>query len=642
MASSASMFLKRYRPLTHKTNIIIFIVLVFAQYSCVAVQAHAEEPSLSPEDSQRFSRNLGEGSATGDDGIVAGSTMNRGGKMVMTNSTNLTALEGMEMRNGQGGGRVRPYHQSSVWDAAFSRDDGCCVSPGLADVSFIDRTLSFCWISSFDGECCTLSKGTLDVVQRRGADARSDGSELSAEDDEQGKPEVQQITQKVLEVLPEAEKVNFALAKDGAKVLASNQGAKRVGALLDDDSDTFMRNDCKDNKWVVLELSQVSKVSSLEIGQYELYSSRVRTFSVYGMQSHPRTLAMESSSSVDSNGWYFMGKFEASKAKGVQSFVIEHPRWARYLLIRFLTHYGTESVCAINEVSVYGTSAAEELEAQLAEDELVFDSLEKDEKQGKSQNVAPDEPLIVGTGEGNNLSTGREDLIESARGREEVLNMTDDRVVSDKFRKNESQHQIFGNANLSVVMANEFSNAADHHSRNISLMMCPDVRLLNGSPLDSTSNISGASSIVTSELDYMPVPKPKQGGSVYEILVQELRATKAQQKMTSKSLENIHKNLDIVAEEIASLRVAAGVDDHILMQNQLGAMEEKLEIISRMATTQSKAAISLLAAIMGSVMLQLDVFRSHKSVLVFLAKSLVTLNVIAGSVLILKGISIPL
>jgi len=164
----------------------------------------------------------------------------------------------------------------------------------------------------------------------------------------------------------------------------------------------------------------------------------------------------------------------------------------------------------------------------------------------------------------------------------------------------------------------------------------------NSSSLNGNTNLSSSSASVTSELDNMPVPKPKQGGSVYEILVSELRATKAQQKMTSKSLENIHKNLDIVAEEIASLRVASGVDDHTMMQNQLSAVEEKLEKISRMATSQSKAAISLLAAIMGSMMLQLDIFQSHKSVLVFLAKSLVTLNVIAGSALILKGISIPM
>ena len=191
---------------------------------------------------------------------------------------------------------------------------------------------------------------------------------------------VDSINKQLKEVLPEVETVNFAAAMDGAKVLAANANAKRVNALLDDDTDTFMRNDCKDeDKWVVIELSQVARLSHIELSQYELYSSRVHEFAVYGMHSHPRTL---SGSSSNTNGWNFLGKFAARKKKGVQRFSIEGPlgegadgdevfdpreRWVRYLLIRFLSHHGGEKVCAINEIGVYGVSAAAELEAQLAE-----------------------------------------------------------------------------------------------------------------------------------------------------------------------------------------------------------------------------------------------------------------------------------
>ena len=75
----------------------------------------------------------------------------------------------------------------------------------------------------------------------------------------------------------------------GAKALASNPGAKKVSAILDDDSDTFMRNECRDDKWVVVELSQVAKISRIELAQHELYSSRIKDFEVRGRQSHPRT-----------------------------------------------------------------------------------------------------------------------------------------------------------------------------------------------------------------------------------------------------------------------------------------------------------------------------------------------------------------
>ena len=55
----------------------------------------------------------------------------------------------------------------------------------------------------------------------------------------------------------EEERHNFALSKDGAKIIASNKEAKKASAILDTDSDTFMKNECKADKWLIVELSQV-------------------------------------------------------------------------------------------------------------------------------------------------------------------------------------------------------------------------------------------------------------------------------------------------------------------------------------------------------------------------------------------------
>jgi hypothetical protein len=63
------------------------------------------------------------------------------------------------------------------------------------------------------------------------------------------------------------EERNFALEKDGAKVLAANKEAKKVGALLDDDSDTYLKNECRADKWVIVELSELGKVSKIELAQ---------------------------------------------------------------------------------------------------------------------------------------------------------------------------------------------------------------------------------------------------------------------------------------------------------------------------------------------------------------------------------------
>lgn len=538
--------------------------------------------------------------------------------------------------------RIKLFSQYKVLDAAFSpvnrRTDGnICHAPGLDALFGVLHKDAFCWVS-LDGESCTLSEFSVTTRDEREQDIEVKIKDV-LEEDEQGKPEVQQITQKVLEVLPEAAKVNFALSRDGAKVLAFNQGAKRVGALLDDDSDTFMRNDCKDNKWVVIELSQVAKVSSLDISQNELYSSRLKEFSVYGMQSHPRTLAtLESSTNVDSNGWSFMGKFEGKKSKGVQSFDIDNSRWVRYLLIRFLTHYGTENVCAINEIAVYGTSAAEELEAQLAHDELVFDSVkEQVPKEGENDTIGG---TTVSNVKDDNNSTGLLPVDNNvAKLSDEVLVILNNTSISGMQR---------------IFSQNLFSYAALNHSSPIdfSSQVCMqeefDQNLIdtvkkNTTGMNVRSEKAKGTNLPapppTSSDDLVPIPKPKSGGNLYETLIQELRATKAQQKMISKSLEGMHKNVESVAEDLASLRKSSGLLESFEIQQKIDLLEHKLHQISRKSSHQSNAAITLFAAVMALIILQLDMFSApaKQSVLMDVAKGLVALNIFVGGALMFKG-----
>ena len=156
-------------------------------------------------------------------------------------------------------------------------------------------------------------------------------------------------------------------------MVAANAGAKKPEALLDDDSDTFLKNDCRGDKWLMLELSQVVKVSGVELAQvrsgfgvgergaaprtlvwagaarlacspsaqpstpprpppswppapcacvqYELYSSRVKQFELYGRRSHPRTdgVAGDYARSLNSTLWHLMGNFTAETGKGAQA-----------------------------------------------------------------------------------------------------------------------------------------------------------------------------------------------------------------------------------------------------------------------------------------------------------------------------------
>lgn len=95
---------------------------------------------------------------------------------------------------------------------------------------------------------------------------------------------------------------------------------------------------------------------------------RVCAGQVRGRQSHPRIDSPEYGSALNSSSWKTLGSFSASKVKGSQKFQMQQPSWVKYLQLQFLTHYGSEAVCALNDVRVYGKSAAEDLEDRLALD----------------------------------------------------------------------------------------------------------------------------------------------------------------------------------------------------------------------------------------------------------------------------------
>lgn len=61
------------------------------------------------------------------------------------------------------------------------------------------------------------------------------------------------------------ERQNFASAKDGAKIVAANKEARKPGSLLDNDGDSFVKNECKAEKWVIIELAQVVNVDTIKV-----------------------------------------------------------------------------------------------------------------------------------------------------------------------------------------------------------------------------------------------------------------------------------------------------------------------------------------------------------------------------------------
>lgn len=178
--------------------------------------------------------------------------------------------------------------------------------------------------------------------------------------------------------------VNLASRADGAAVVAANKEARKPEKAIDEDEDSFMKNDCSAQKWLILELSSLGTVKSLALTMKEMYSGRVKEFTVKGRQTHPRKDGADLASHLDSSNWQLLGSFIAENKKGQQTFVLPQPQRVRYLLLQVLSHYGNEAVCALNSLEVFGVSAAKELEALLA---LPDDPDEFDHQQGASADI---------------------------------------------------------------------------------------------------------------------------------------------------------------------------------------------------------------------------------------------------------------
>ncbi|KAK7283823.1 hypothetical protein RIF29_13570 [Crotalaria pallida] len=151
-------------------------------------------------------------------------------------------------------------------------------------------------------------------------------------------------------VEPGGAEYNYASASKGAKVLASNKEAKGASNILSRDKDKYLRNPCStEEKFVIIELSEETLVDTIEIANFEHYSSNVKGFEIHGSLAYPTDV------------WVFLGNFTASNVKHAQRFVVQEPKWVRYLKLNLQSHYGSEFYCTLSFVEVYGVDAVERM-----------------------------------------------------------------------------------------------------------------------------------------------------------------------------------------------------------------------------------------------------------------------------------------
>nr|GEU54706.1 SUN domain-containing protein 5-like [Tanacetum cinerariifolium] len=179
---------------------------------------------------------------------------------------------------------------------------------------------------------------------------------------------------------PDGTDYNYASASKGAKVVAHNKEANGASNILGLDHDKYLRNPCSVvDKYVIIELAEETLVDAVMIANFEHHSSNFKQFSLSGSLVFP------------TETWYPLGTFVAENVKHRQYFRLPEPKWARYLKLTLVSHYGSEFYCTLNVIEVYGVDAIE----RMLEDLIVTS-----EESANSSNVglALDHDVILGHG----------------------------------------------------------------------------------------------------------------------------------------------------------------------------------------------------------------------------------------------------
>ncbi|KAF8716476.1 hypothetical protein HU200_026299 [Digitaria exilis] len=128
-----------------------------------------------------------------------------------------------------------------------------------------------------------------------------------------------------------------------------------------------------------------------------------------------------------SKNWETLGRFTVPNAKHAQNFTFPEPKWARYLKLNLLSHYGSEFYCTLSMLEVYGMDAVE----KMLEDLIPVEN-KKNEPEDKAKEPVEKTPLTEPTG-------GKESAQEPLD--EDEFELADDKPNGDS-PKNGANDQI--------------------------------------------------------------------------------------------------------------------------------------------------------------------------------------------------------
>ena len=112
-----------------------------------------------------------------------------------------------------------------------------------------------------------------------------------------------------------------------------------------------MLNPCKAKIWFVVELCEPIQPSSIELANFELYSSTPKEIQIQGSDKYP------------SQEWLQLGSFAASESRELQRFDIKsQSNYMKFIRIDLHSYYGSEHFCPVSLIRAFGISLAEEFD----------------------------------------------------------------------------------------------------------------------------------------------------------------------------------------------------------------------------------------------------------------------------------------
>ncbi|KAF5396971.1 hypothetical protein PHET_09587 [Paragonimus heterotremus] len=114
---------------------------------------------------------------------------------------------------------------------------------------------------------------------------------------------------------------NVAAVGCFAKLLEASKAIKNPEAILNENSDEYMNVPCSADKWFIIEACEPVQLRDIELANYELFSSRVKTFRVSVSDRYP------------AKSWDVIGLFTARDVKGRQTFNVSCDKLIKYIKV---------------------------------------------------------------------------------------------------------------------------------------------------------------------------------------------------------------------------------------------------------------------------------------------------------------------